>query len=113
MREIYCTEITGRTVFDNGLQHKRDYWVSVYGKVIGESTPMQGAVRGPVSGREHLLLVWMRLPLSGVSGRVERVLGYDAALPLSFQHAQDGRGAGEEHQVVRLTPAPARRFAKR
>ncbi len=81
VREIYGTEITGRTVFDSGLQHKRDYWRSVYRRVIEEGIGMQGAVRGPATGREHLLLIWLRLPLSGLSGRVERILGYDAALP--------------------------------
>jgi hypothetical protein len=87
VREIYGTEITGRAVFENGLQHKRDYWLSAYRKVIEEGMPMQGAVRGPVTGREHLLLIWMRLPLSGLSGEVERVLGYDAALPVSYRYA--------------------------
>jgi hypothetical protein len=87
VREIYGTEITGRAVFDAKLQHKREYWRSVYGKVITEQTPMQGAVRGPVAGRDHLLLIWMRLPLSGLSGAIERVLGYDAALPIAFQNS--------------------------
>jgi hypothetical protein len=90
VREIYGTEITGRAVFDARLQHKREYWRSVYGKVIMEQTPMQGAVRGPVAGREHLLLIWMRLPLSGLSGAIERVLGYDAAVPIAFQSSQAG-----------------------
>jgi hypothetical protein len=82
--EIYGAEITGRAVFEIGFQDKRDYWRSVYRRVVDEQTPMQGAMRGPAAGREHLLLVWMRLPLSGLSGRVERVLGYDAALPSSI-----------------------------
>jgi hypothetical protein len=81
--EIYGAEITGRALFEIGAQHKRDYWRSVYRRVIEEQTPMQGAVRGPAAGRDHLLLVWMRLPLSGLGGGVERVLGYDATLPSS------------------------------
>ncbi len=109
VREIYGTEITGRAVFDSGLQHKRDYWVSVYRKVIGEQVPMQGAVRGPVTGRDHLLLIWMRLPLSGLSGSVERVLGYDAALPVSFQYLPAEPGAGEV--LMRLPPAFERHHA--
>ena len=100
VREIYGTEITGRAVFDSGLQHKRDYWLSVYEKVIGEQTPMQGAVRGPVSGRDHLVLIWMRLPLSGLSSFVERVLGYDAALPAIFQLPEgDAKAEGEVMQA--------------
>ena len=45
---------------------------------------MQGAVRGPAAGREHLVLLWLRLPLSGLTDAVERILGYDAALPSSL-----------------------------
>ncbi|MGO9171096.1 MAG: PAS domain-containing protein [Rhodomicrobium sp.] len=96
VREIYGTEITGRTVFGGGLQHKRDYWLAVYRKVIEEQIPMQGAVRGPVSGREHLLLIWMRLPLTGLGGAVERVLGYDAALPVSFLYSPPASEAEED-----------------
>ncbi|MGO8952675.1 MAG: PAS domain-containing protein [Rhodomicrobium sp.] len=96
VRDIYGTEITGRTVFDGGLQHKREYWLPVYRKVIEEQIPMQGAVRGPVSGREHLLLIWMRLPLIGLSGAVERVLGYDAALPVSFLSSPEAQEAEED-----------------
>ncbi len=103
VREIYGTEITGRAVFENGLQHKKDYWLSAYRKVIEEQTPMQGAVRGPVSGREHLLLIWMRLPLSGLSGGVERVLGYDAALPVSFHYSP----AAPEEEGDAMHPASA------
>src|SRR3974390_1476935 len=83
VREIYGEDITGRTVFQE-LLHKQDYWRSVYRKVVEDAVPMQGLVRGPARGRDHLLLIWMRLPLSGLSGAVERVLGYDAALPANF-----------------------------
>jgi hypothetical protein len=107
VREIYGTEITGRAVFDGNFQHKRDYWHSVYGKVIREQTPMQGAVRGPVAGREHLLLIWMRLPLSGLSGEIERVLGYDAALPIVFRNSHVS--SGFEDNV--LLGAPNKRLA--
>ena len=82
--EIYGAEITGRAVFEIGFQHKKEYWRSVYRRVVNEQIPMQGAVRGPAAGREHLLLLWLRLPLSGLTGSVERILGYDAALPSSL-----------------------------
>jgi hypothetical protein len=99
--EIYGAEITGRGVFEIGLKDRREYWRSVYRRVIEEQTPMQGAVRAPAAGREHLLLVWMRLPLSGFSGRVERVLGYDAALPSSISPVKP-RPAEEAIQPARL-----------
>jgi hypothetical protein len=82
VREIYGTEITGRSVFTE-LRYTQEYWRSAYRNVLDRGVPMQGVVRGPVRGREHLLLVWMRLPLNGPSGAVERILGYDAAVPAS------------------------------
>jgi hypothetical protein len=85
--EIYGAEITGRAVFEIGFQHKREYWRSVYRKVMSDQIPMQGALRGPAAGREHLLLLWLRLPLSGLTDAVERILGYDAALPSSLTTA--------------------------
>jgi hypothetical protein len=110
VREIYGAEITGRAVFDVGFQQKRDYWRAVYGKVIDERLPMQGAVRGPAAGREHLFLVWMRLPLAGLSGAVERVLGYDAAVPSSL--ALTGASpALEESEESRLSPTSGNRRA--
>jgi hypothetical protein len=83
VREIYGIEITGRALFQD-LLHKHDYWRSVYAQVLQQAIPMQGLVRAPARGRDHLLLIWMRLPLGGMSGGVERILGYDAALPASF-----------------------------
>jgi hypothetical protein len=68
---------------------------------------MQGTVRGPVAGREHLLLIWMRLPLSGLSGTIERVLGYDAAIPIAFHSSY--ANAGFEDRV--LLPARDKRRA--
>jgi hypothetical protein len=82
--EIYGAEITGRAVFEIGFQRKREYWRSVYRRVVNEQTPMQGALRGPAAGREHLVLLWLRLPLSGLTDTVDRILGYDAALPSSL-----------------------------
>jgi len=87
MGAIYGAEITGRAVFEIGFQHKREYWRSVYRKVVSDQIPMQGALRGPAAGREHLLLLWLRLPLSGLTDAVERILGYDAALPSSLTTA--------------------------
>ena len=87
MGEIYGAEITGRAVFEIGFQHKKEYWRSVYRQVVSDKIPMQGALRGPSAGREHLLLLWLRLPLSGLTDNVERILGYDAALPSSVSIA--------------------------
>jgi hypothetical protein len=100
--EIYGAEITGRAVFEIGFHHKRDYWRSVYRRVIEEQTPMQGLVRGPSAGREHLLLLWMRLPLSGLAGGVERVLGYDAAVSAIKPRVEDEEAPHQERRRAGL-----------
>lgn len=87
VREIYGAEMTGRGVFDVGFQHKNDYWRSVYTTLVEQQMPMQGTVRGPAAGRDHLILIWLRLPLASLSGAVERILGYDAAIPVSLAQA--------------------------
>jgi hypothetical protein len=38
-------------------------------------------VRGPAKGRDHVLLFWLRLPLSEDGGRVDRILCHDMAGP--------------------------------
>jgi hypothetical protein len=80
VREIYSAEITGRRVFESGFQYKAEYWRSAYSQVVDNKLAMQGIIRGPVAGRDHLVLFWLRLPLEGLSGRVEHVLGHDAGI---------------------------------
>jgi hypothetical protein len=89
VREIYGMEVTGKSVFDLDFRGKISYWRAAYSRVIREGVPMQGAVRGPVAARDHLLLFWLRLPLGDEGGRVDRILGYDAAVPVSLA-ARDG-----------------------
>jgi hypothetical protein len=84
VREIYGMEVTGKPVFDLDFKGKLSYWRAAYSRVIREGVPMQGAVRGPVAARDHLVLFWLRLPLGEEAGPVDRILGYDAAVPLSF-----------------------------
>lgn len=84
VREIYGLEVTGKCVFELDFKEKASYWRAAYTRVIKEGVPMQGAVRGPVAGRDHLVLFWLRLPLGEVDGPVDRILGYDAAVPVSL-----------------------------
>lgn len=84
LREIYGMEITGRSVFGLGFGDKRHYWRTAFHKVIVEGTPMQGAVKGPVVGRSHVVLFWLRLPLSDDGVHVNKILCYDVGLPATF-----------------------------
>jgi hypothetical protein len=41
---------------------------------------MQGAVKGPVAGRDHVVLFWLRLPLSEDGERVSKILCHDVGI---------------------------------
>ncbi len=46
-----------------------------------------GVVRGPAKDRDHVVLFWLRLPLSEDGGRVDRILCYDVAGPTESDRA--------------------------
>ncbi len=83
LREIFGMELTSQRVFDLDLGDRRDYWMTAYSKVIGEKTPMQGALKGPLAHRDHIILFWLRLPLSDDGQTVNKILSYDTGLPVS------------------------------
>ncbi|MEJ2125417.1 MAG: PAS domain-containing protein [Alphaproteobacteria bacterium] len=89
LRDIYGCEVTGKSVFDLEFGEKRDYWLSIYRRVMVEKIPMQGAVKGPVVERDHMVLFWMRLPLSDDESAVNKILGHDVSLPVSTAYGVD------------------------
>lgn len=95
VREIYGMEVTGKRIFDLDFRGKTQYWRAAYRRVIVDGVPMQGAVRGPVAGRDHLVLFWLRLPLGEENGPVDRILGFDAAVPLSLASAFDDQNGAD------------------
>jgi hypothetical protein len=88
VREIYGLEVTGKNVFELEFGEKRAYWMAAYRRVIEDRTPMQGAIKGPVAQRDHVVLFWLRLPLSGDGETVNKILCYDTALPISVAYAE-------------------------
>jgi len=80
LHDVYGCEVTGRNVFDLQLGAKGRYWRAAYRRVVEERTPMQGAVRAPVAGRDHVVLFWLRLPLSEDGEAVSKILCHDAGL---------------------------------
>jgi hypothetical protein len=92
LREIFGREVTGKSVFDLEFGKKRDYWRAVYRKVIEEKLPMQGAIKGPVVDRDHIVLFWMRLPLSDDTKIVNRILCHDVSLPVSVAYELETAG---------------------
>ena len=97
LREIFGQEVTGKSVFDLELGEKAAYWRAVYRKVIEERVPMQGAVKGPVEDRDHLVLFWMRLPLSDDDSTVNKVLCHDVTLPVSVAYELDGVSSSKKN----------------
>jgi hypothetical protein len=81
LHDIFGGEVTAKRLFDLELGDKRHYWLTAYSRVIAQQTAMQGAVKGPFAGRDHLILFWLRLPLSDDGHAVNKILCYDIALP--------------------------------
>jgi hypothetical protein len=88
LRDIFGQEVTGKSVFDLELGEKQSYWRAVYRKVIDERMPMQGAIKGPIVDRDHVVLFWMRLPLADQTA-VNKVLCHDMTLPVSVAYVLD------------------------
>jgi hypothetical protein len=89
LRDIFGEEVTGKSVFDLEFGEKQNYWRAVYRKVIDERMPMQGAIKGPVVDRDHVVLFWLRLPLADDERLVNKVLCHDMTLPVSVAYGLD------------------------
>jgi hypothetical protein len=87
LHEIYGQEITGKRADDIFTGETATYWQRVHARVVETRFPLCGVVRGPALGRDHIVLFWMRLPLSDDGGAVDRILCHDAAVPASCERA--------------------------
>jgi hypothetical protein len=81
LHEIYGQEITGKRACEVFSGECGDYWRRVHKRVVEQGQPSQGVVRGPAKERDHVVLFWLRLPLSEDGGLVDRILCYDVAGP--------------------------------
>lgn len=77
IRDIYGYEVTGTALREMEWGDRESYWDTVYGRIVEERTAMQGVVDGPMTSREHLVLFWLRLPLSDDGRRVNKILCHD------------------------------------
>jgi hypothetical protein len=82
LHEIYGQEVTGMRADDVFSGDAASYWRRVHDRVVDMGVPLHGVVRGPAQGRDHVVLFWLRLPLSEDGDRVDRILCYDAAAPM-------------------------------
>ena len=99
--EIYGQEITGKRASEVFAGESEDYWRRIHDRVVETRRPLNGVVRGPAKGRDHIVLFWLRLPLSEDGGQVDRILCYDLAGP-----AERGQTAPERALIFkpRLQP---------
>jgi hypothetical protein len=100
LRDVYGEEITGQRIDRVFAGAYANYWHQVHARVAEEGSPLHGVVRGPVQGRDHIVLFWLRLPLSQDGTRVDRILCYDAAAPT------DEVWETKETPALRHSPAP-------
>ena len=102
LREVYGEEITGKRIDRVFAGACMDYWHQVHNRVAEGGVPLHGVVRGPVQGRDHILLFWLRLPLSQDGTHVDRILCYDAAAPIESVREVDEKPDLRRH----LSPGP-------
>jgi hypothetical protein len=99
LRDVYGEEITGKLIDRVFAGSNAEYWQDVHARVAEEGSPLHGVVRGPVQGRDHIVLFWLRLPLSEDEAKVDRILCYDTASTTEAARGTDGCRA-------RHSPAP-------
>lgn len=102
LRDIYDREVTGKYLDELDWGDKADYWMSAYRRVVDGSRPVQGIVRGPRRGKDHLVQFWLRLPLSCDGNSVTMILCYDSFVPTVHLETMPGRN-GEVARVAAMT----------
>ncbi len=81
LKDVYGIELTGKCLGDLEWGGREDFWQSIYQNILECKAPSHGSVQGPISGRDHINLIWLRLPLSDNGLRVNKILCYDVAVP--------------------------------
>lgn len=87
---IYGAELTGRRVETVFCGRRADYWRRVHSAVIKQGAGQSGVVRGPANGRDHIVMYWIRLPLTLEGEAVRFILGYDFAASAPAEDDPDG-----------------------
>jgi hypothetical protein len=90
--DIYGEEITGKRVDRVFAGACAGYWRDIHGAVLECRSPLHGVVRGPAEGRDHVVMLWMRLPLSEDGRVVDRILCFDTIPPNETARSATGPG---------------------
>lgn len=78
LRDLYRKEITGKTLDQVFEGEVLDYWQRTLDDVQVQAKPSAGAAPLDWRGKDHLVQVWLRLPLSSDGQNVNMILAFDA-----------------------------------
>jgi hypothetical protein len=91
LHDVYGQELTGKKVEQIFSGRCANYWQRAHARVIDSGEPVFGVIRGPVDGRDHIVLFWLRLPLSKDGSKVDKILCHDTAGPVETAHVMEMR----------------------
>ena len=80
LRDLYAQEITGKTLGDVFKGDTLEYWKKTLDDVRAQAKPAAGAAPLNWRGKDHLVQVWLRLPLASDGHNVDMVLAFDAVV---------------------------------
>jgi hypothetical protein len=113
LRDVYGREITGLRLTEVFSGTRAAQWRTVHSRIATEAVCAQGLLQAPAAERDHVVVQWLRLPLSDDGTRVDRILCHDIRHD-SLQHSPErfsGAKAASEFTVYcagRKTRATAR-----
>ncbi len=90
---LFGHEITGRRLGEIYPQAAAENWRRELGGVVERRRPAVGYHTLAWRGGANMTVLWLRLPLIDETGKVEMILGYDAAVGLAGDGRSDGRAA--------------------
>ena len=90
LRDVYGEEITGKRIDRVFAGACADYWHDIHARVAEEGSPSTAWSADRRQERDHIVLFWLRLPLSQDGMKVDRILCYDtAAAPIETARQGD------------------------
>ena len=110
LRDIYGKEITGKRIDEVFSGDCAAYWRRIHARVAKKGLPAHGVVRGPAEGRDHVVLFWLRLPLSEDGGQVDRILCHDVAGPIDADQVPSEFTLYHYPRAHSLSPAPRAQY---
>ena len=98
LRDVYGREITGLRLSEVFAGSRAEPWRTVHSHIATEAVCAQGLLQAPAVERDHVVIQWLRLPLSDDGVRVDRILCHDIrhdSLPHSPARFSNAKAASE------------------